>query len=171
MPTFVDEVVDVIPSAMHAHARPELPQEKHATQVTTPVVALDPVPYDRLHLTKAAQGAAGRRNMHISKLTLINYRNFKNTSLRFHKAVNTSSERMAPVSRTSCGQFAFCSTIRWCGLPTAWKSRPIADIQELLLRANSCLFVTEESFRNGMPERVCLRTRAVGTTTWPQFIP
>lgn len=27
--------------------------------------------------------------MHISKLTLVNYRNFKNTSLRFHKGVNT----------------------------------------------------------------------------------
>ncbi|WP_447870019.1 AAA family ATPase [Serratia fonticola] len=39
--------------------------------------------------TKAAQGATGRRTMHISKLTLVNYRNFKNTSLRFHKGVNT----------------------------------------------------------------------------------
>ncbi|MFZ8697475.1 ATP-dependent nuclease [Enterobacter kobei] len=27
--------------------------------------------------------------MHISKLTLVNYRNFKNTSLQFHKGVNT----------------------------------------------------------------------------------
>ncbi|KAB0528589.1 AAA family ATPase [Pseudomonas brassicacearum] len=27
--------------------------------------------------------------MHISKLTLVNYRNFKNTTLRFHKGVNT----------------------------------------------------------------------------------
>jgi putative ATP-dependent endonuclease of OLD family len=52
-------------------------------------VALDPVRYDRQQLTKAAQGAAGRRTMHISKLTLVNYRNFKNTSLRFHKGVNT----------------------------------------------------------------------------------
>lgn len=45
--------------------------------------------YDRLQIIKAAQEAAGRRNMHISKLTLVNYRNFKNTSLRFHKGVNT----------------------------------------------------------------------------------
>ncbi len=27
--------------------------------------------------------------MYISKLTLVNYKNFKNTSLRFHKGVNT----------------------------------------------------------------------------------
>ena len=27
--------------------------------------------------------------MHISKLTLVNYRNFKNTTLQFHKGVNT----------------------------------------------------------------------------------
>lgn len=39
--------------------------------------------------TKAAQGAAGQKSMHISKLTLVNYRNFKNTTLQFHKGVNT----------------------------------------------------------------------------------
>ena len=49
-------------------------------------------------------------------------------------------------------------------LPTRFKSKG-------QLSANSCLFVTGESFRKGMPERVCLRTRAVGTTTCPQFIP
>ncbi|MNJ45769.1 DNA replication and repair protein RecF [compost metagenome] len=58
-------------------------------KVITPVVAVDPMRYDRSQITKAAQGAASRRNMHISKLTLVNYRNFKNTSLRFHKGVNT----------------------------------------------------------------------------------
>ena len=39
--------------------------------------------------TRLLKGAAGRRSMHISKLTLINYRNFRNTTLRFQRGVNT----------------------------------------------------------------------------------
>lgn len=45
--------------------------------------------YDRFQLDTSAPGSTRAKDMHISKLTLVNYRNFKNTSLTFQRGVNT----------------------------------------------------------------------------------
>jgi putative ATP-dependent endonuclease of OLD family len=65
--------------------------------------------------------------MYISKLTLVNYKNFKNTSLRFHKGVNTIIGENGSGNLTSCELFASCLTTIWCVLLIVWKRAISAD--------------------------------------------